>query len=47
MNATGWGKKKGLNPSTIIKRIKSGWNIKEALETPLCKNQYDRQCIEK
>jgi hypothetical protein len=45
MNATEWGKKIGLNPRNIIKRIKSGWDTKEALTTPLCKNQYDRQRI--
>lgn len=46
MNATEWSKKIGLNPKTIIKRIRSGWSAKEALTTPLCKNQYGHQ-IEK
>ena len=46
MNATEWSKKIGLNPRTIIKRIRSGWSAKEALTTPLCKNQYGRQRID-
>ena len=45
MNATEWSKKIGLNPRTLIKRIRSGWSTKEALTTPLCKNQYGRQMI--
>ena len=46
MNATEWSKKTGLNPRTIIKRIRSGWSAKEALTTPQCKNQYGRQWID-
>lgn len=35
-----WGKKYGISPHTIEKRMRSGWDAEKAITCPLMKNQY-------
>lgn len=35
---TVWAREKGLNPSTLLYRLKRGWNIERAIETKVVKN---------